>query len=133
MTIGFTGTRKGLTGAQLASLKSILSDKVGCEFHHGDCIGADAQAHDAAVCLGLIPVIHPPTDRSARAFKSAKRIEPCHDYLDRNKNIVYSSATLIAAPGETTEKLRSGTWSTVRFARKLGRRLTIIFPDGTIK
>jgi hypothetical protein len=29
--------------------------------------------------------------------------------------------------------MRSGTWSTVRFARYVGKRVYLIRPDGTVK
>ena len=53
-------------------------------------------------------------------------------YLDRNKDMVRETAWLIAAPAEPEEQLRSGTWSTIRFARKLGKPVFLIFPDGTV-
>ena len=50
------------------------------------------------------------------------------DYLDRNKDIVNNCDLLIAAPKENTEVLRSGTWSTVRYAKQLGVTVVIIEP-----
>ena len=38
---------------------------------------------------------------------------------------------LVACP-KGPEEVRSGTWSTVRFARKRGKRIVIIMPDGTV-
>jgi hypothetical protein len=131
MKIGFTGTRRGMTDAQIAALRSLLLSSSG-EFHHGDCIGADAQAHDVAVALGFEPVIHPPINPAKRAYKCAQSAHVCEpkEYLARNKDIVRSTEMLIAAPAEDTEQQRSGTWSTVRFARKLGRKIWIILPNG---
>lgn len=131
MKIGFTGTQEGMTSRQLRSFSLALTCYAG-EFHHGDCIGADAQAHDAAVILGFEPVIHPPDNPSKRAFKVAKRIMPTFPYLVRNKNIVDNTNMLIATPKEKEEQLRSGTWSTVRYARKKRRPITLVYPDGTV-
>ena len=131
MRIGFTGTQQGMTPAQRSVLTSFLVVHEG-ELHHGDCIGADAQAHDHAKDFGLVTVIHPPTKADKRAFKEADRVLAPKPYLDRNKDIVRETEMLIAAPATMTEELRSGTWSTVRFARKLGRRVYVILPDGTI-
>jgi len=39
---------------------------------------------------------------------------------------------MIATPGEVDEQLRSGTWSTVRFARKQGKPVHVILPDGRV-
>ena len=49
-------------------------------------------------------------------------------YLERNKEIVASSNLLIACPVGDKEELRSGTWSTVRFARKICTELVIVYP-----
>lgn len=128
---GFTGTQRGMTAAQRDALRDYLRGIRG-EFHHGDCIGADSQAHDIALECGYTIVLHPPSNPSRRAWRRAetKRIE--RPYLNRNKYIVSETITLIAAPGEDKEQLRSGTWSTVRFARKQGKCVVIIFPDGAV-
>jgi len=39
---------------------------------------------------------------------------------------------LIAASANAVEHLQSGTWSTVRYARRSGRPISIIRPDGTV-
>lgn len=93
--------------------------------HHGDCIGADAQAHDAARALGYHIVLHPPTNPSRRAYCSADEEAPPLEYLARNKRIVESSELLIAGPSGP-ERVRSGTWSTVRYARSLHLSVIIL-------
>ena len=129
--IGFTGTQQGMTDIQKLRLRTILQASQGTEFHHGDCMGADAEAHDIALELGLIPVIHPPKNPSKRAFKPATTILPPKEYLDRNHNIVDGTQLLVACPKETEEQLRSGTWATIRYAKKTNKNRYIIFPDGT--
>jgi hypothetical protein len=54
-------------------------------------------------------------------------------YRVRNRDIVRDTETLIATPSEPVELLRSGTWSTVRFARKLGRAVWVILPNGNLR
>lgn len=132
MRLGFTGTQKGMTRLQRITLEKYLVDNGG-EFHHGDCIGADGEAHDLAVYYAWSPIIHPPSNPEKRAFKKSGRIGHPMPYLDRNRIIVSETDALIATPGEYKEQLRSGTWSTIRYARKLKRKIIIIFPDGSVK
>jgi predicted Rossmann fold nucleotide-binding protein DprA/Smf involved in DNA uptake len=129
---GFTGTSRGMSEAQKNRVRNFLSNKKG-EFHHGDCIGADDEAHDIAVELGLGAVIHPPINSVYRAWKQGWITKGPLPYLDRNKVIVRSTEILIATPGEMVEQLRSGTWSTIRYARKLERPICIIYPNGNLR
>lgn len=134
--VGFTGTQRGMTDEQTAVVRAVLyglrSHRDCTYFHHGDCVGADAQSHDIATDLKYWPIIHPPSNPSKRAWCEA-RLEDFREprpYLDRNKDIVRESHVMVAAPGDVEEQLRSGTWSTVRFARKLNREIILVFPDG---
>ena len=49
MIIGFTGTRYGMTQSQALQLTQLLAElhsQHGVqEFHHGACVGSDAEAH----------------------------------------------------------------------------------------
>ena len=130
MRVGFTGTREGMTAPQRATLHKLLLEFEGGEFHHGDCLGADAEAHDIAAEL-YTTVIHPPLRATCRAFKSGNVVLQKQDYLERNKDIVDNTALLIAAPKTLREEHRSGTWSTVRYARKNDKQVIIIYPDGS--
>lgn len=134
--IGFTGTRHGMTQAQRAAVYEFLYTREGGEFHHGDCIGADAEAHDVAAMAGFDPndggiVVHPPTDPKARAFKTCSIVLDPLPYLVRNRAIVDETSWLIATPAEAVEQARGGTWYTVRYARSLKKNLRIFLPDGT--
>lgn len=137
MNIGFTGTQIGLTAAQGRTLFSILQglrDDLGYrEFHHGDCIGADEQAHHIARNLGLKIVIHPPLYGKKRAYCKGDFCHEPMEYLERNQEIVNESNILVATPKEDTEQLRSGTWSTVRRAKKKGIHVIIIKPNGEME
>lgn len=138
--VGFTGSRDGMTKEQLASVRELMRVLRPKEAHHGDCVGADAYFH--AVCLDeYIPliVIHPPDKDGLREFcgkgplaKSTLVLRNPLPYLDRNKNIVNACQLLIACPKEVEEQQRSGTWSTVRYAKKQGVDINVIQPDGTI-
>lgn len=137
MHIGFTGTQKGMTDKQLGELTRWLQqlhNRGYRTFHHGDCVGADEEAHDIAVSLDYDIVIHPPLNESKRAFCDSKHVdvnvvvhEP-KEYLQRNHDIVDTCAEMVACPAEITEQVRSGTWATVRYARKRKKPLIILQP-----
>ena len=143
MNIGFTGTRQGMTQAQWHWTKrEILALKLDYEntFHHGCCVGADEQAHrivrDHIAKMGVWNwgiVLHPPqyTKHKALCLGEVAQWRP-KPYLDRNRDIVNCSDILIAAPAGP-EVRRSGTWSTVRYARKCGKPIIIIYPDGRVE
>jgi hypothetical protein len=75
--------------------------------------------------------VHPPDDDTRRAYCGVHpaRLAAPKPYLMRNKDIVDQTSILVAAPKGPEEK-RSGTWATVRYARKLGRPIYICYPDG---
>jgi hypothetical protein len=133
MIVGFTGSRKGMTGKQAAKVLEILIQLQPEEGHHGDCLGGDVQFHDLCRMAGVPVVIHPPEDPSYRAFcKGAIRVEPERPYLVRNKIIVDTVDILLAGPKENHEpspQRGQGTWSTVRYARRAGRRMRIVWPE----
>jgi len=127
MIAGFTGTQTRMTTKQFDCLLELLKEHKITEFHHGDCIGADATAHDIVVELNIRTVIHPPIKSFKRAFKKGDEILPMDDYLSRNRAIVNAVEIMLACP-KGPEELRSGTWSTIRYARKVGKPVTIIMP-----
>lgn len=130
--IGFTGTQRGMTVQQKRKLRELLWDYD--ELHHGDCIGSDDEAHDIALGHGLRIVVHPPSIPTKRAFRTSfHEIRPEQHYNTRNHNIVDETSELIATPAEFEEQLRSGTWATIRYAVKQGKKVTIIFPDGFVR
>ena len=137
MILGFTGTQVGMTELQREALIRVLRVYDITEFHHGDCIGADAQAHESVVThTSSRIVIHPPADERKRAWCHTKVVATTvsvlapKPYLDRNKDIVNASEGMLAAP-RGPEELRSGTWSTIRYARKCSKKVLIVWPDGT--
>lgn len=129
--VGFTGTRQGMSDHQKAELRRamVLAEMDGIEncLHHGDCKGADEEAHAIAVELGWDIVIHPPTKRIMRAYcGDGALILPPMDYLARDQEIVRVSGFIFAAPKSDKEEQRSGTWYTVRYARKMGKRVILL-------
>nr|WP_145982991.1 hypothetical protein [Pseudonocardia sp. AL041005-10] len=133
--VGFTGTRNGMTTPQAAAVHIALVRlrETGARFfHHGDCLGADDRAATIAHDLGYIVVAHPPNNTRARAWGYYDQIRPPHAYLVRNRHIVDECSWLIGCPATVRHELRSGTWSTIRLARDLRRRLTIVAPNGLL-
>jgi hypothetical protein len=131
--IGFTGTRRGMTEAQKDWFWEFLRSLgvMPFEFHHGDCEGADHDAHRLASELTHCRiVIHPPIKKFARMFLNGDEIRPVKDFLDRNKDIVNETEILVGMPGEDEEQLRSGTWSTIRYARKSLKPTRVVGPSG---
>lgn len=134
VSVSFTGTRKRISLSQEALLLDLLNAESFTEYHHGDCIGADKQFHDLIVsrlknCYSHNALfIHPPKDNKHRAFCKEGTILPEKPYLERNKDIVDASSLLIAMPHKDDEinKQRSGTWSTIRYAKKQKKDIIII-------
>ena len=132
--VGFTGTQRGMTEHQKRELRqwlNILKNHGKTHFHHGDCVGADIEASTIASELGFKIVLHPPENQSKRAFCSnAVEVMQAKPYLERNHDIVDAVEEMIACPGEPNEVLRSGTWATIRYARRSRAKLLIIRPEG---
>jgi len=127
MRVGFTGTREGMSQQQKEQFVVKLYELNPTEFHHGDCIGADADAHD--IVREFFPdvkvVIHPPSKTTTQAFKKGDESRVPAPYIMRDKDIVDETVHLIGAP-LGPEKIRSGTWTTIRYARKTNKPHTIL-------
>lgn len=136
--IGFTGSRKGMTESQTAAIHNQIQElnrkhtEERLEAHHGDALGADTQFHAICQEVGVAVVIHPSVDTTDRAFNEGAREErPPQKFRQQSRSIVDSCDVLLAAPDGLKERLRgSGTWMTVRVARKAKRSIVLCFPDG---
>jgi hypothetical protein len=131
--VGVTGTRRGMINPQRVEFRRFLSTLTVDQFHHGDCVGTDEEAHQ--YCRELQPnariYVHPPKDPKLRAWCHGDIILPEEDYLARNLNIVAVSNILIACPKMMTEEFRgSGTWHAIRAARRMKTNVVIIYPSG---
>lgn len=138
ITVGFTGTQHGMKIVQLRALQQFMMQHFWewKDVAHGDCDGADEEFH--LLCRELFPDlpihIFPPEIDTHRAYcKGAKVVHPPKPFLERNHDIVDSSDFMLAAPLTMREVLRSGTWATVRYARKKGRGIAIFLPDGSVQ
>lgn len=120
MILGVSGSRGFVWNERRASkLYDFMVMRRVTELHHGCCTGWDAQAHFLAEMLSIKTVLHPPENGKLVEVLSGDVILPAKPYLDRNKDIVDAVDYLIAAP-DGPERQRSGTWSTVRYAKKVG-------------
>jgi hypothetical protein len=135
MRIGFTGTREGLSEKQWKDVLDffVKYGKNITEFHHGDCVGADADAHWIATAhIGLDKIwVHPPEAAQWRAFCKSPHIARPLGYLARNLSIIRSVDRMIACPKEEFEpaqKRGAGTWHAIRHARAQGKPVLIVTP-----
>src|SRR3990167_9767603 len=102
MKLGFTGTQKGSTHKQMLQFIEFLERHKTeiTEFHHGDCMGADEEAH--YIVQELFPkikiIIHPPYNPKKRAYCVGGFIARPKDYIERNHNIVDMTDILFAMP-----------------------------------
>lgn len=120
MKVGFTGSQIGMSQHQKEQFILELQKLELTEFHHGDCVGADGEAHD--IVRAFFPeariVGHLPLSNAKRAFKSCDEYRDPLPYLERDHNIVEETEFLIGAPKQNIEVMRSGTWATIRQSRK---------------
>jgi hypothetical protein len=135
MILSFTGTRKGMNEVQKELFQQLVDEINPKVFVHGDCDGADEDAHNIIVSKGNIEIHKRPcTFDNQRAFTKEGTCVAEPEYaLDRNKKIVDDGEILIATPGENKEVLRSGTWSTIRYASKTNKPVVIIYPNGKVE
>lgn len=133
--LGFSGTQVGMSYSQVDWFGGFILRNNPSFFHHGICIGSDFQAHN--IVRSLLPkcviVGHPPTNTSKMALGVRCDImrEP-KPYLERNHDIVDESERFVGMPRYAYEELRSGTWATIRYARRRheqGQHLSITIVD----
>ncbi len=139
MNVGFTGTRELLAEPQYQALLAVLIELEPDELHQGCCVNGDEAA--TVIASFELPrrpwiVAHPPTDTklvsAASLMFSDEKRKPL-PYLARNRAIVDATSILVACPKGPEEMQGSGTWATIRYARRLGRATKIIWPNGQIK
>jgi hypothetical protein len=128
MIIAFTGNRYGLTEEQKTGIKNILArtDKP-VTVLHGDCVGADTDFHNLCSDLEIDIHVFPPDDDKLRGFNQGSVIMRPRPYLKRNEDMIKKCDMLIACPTDKNKEiLRSGTWATIRKARKLNKTIHVL-------
>ncbi len=126
MIVGFTGTQLGMSQKQRDALRKLLTRLGPRELHHGDCIGADAEANEIAIDLGIRTIGHPPKNPKKRAYCECNMWYAPKEYIQRNHLMVDMCDHIIVAPKSDTQIIRSGTWATYRYAIKHERPTTIL-------
>lgn len=151
----FTGTQGQHTREQKDALNQLFRElkysalELGfvVHLHHGVCVGLDNLADRLAFLNGITRELHPginpkyPQDISKRAMGCYLRmgfiLHEAKPFLVRNKEMVdVVGSTLIAAPAQNGleyEQVRSGTWSTIRYARKKSKNIIYVWPDGRVE
>lgn len=145
MKIGFTGTRRGMTNAQRFTLGGLLVFDLCTKplhFHHGACKGADVEATMLVRQLDpdVYVVAHP--GRSAmggddewldrRVVELSNEVRCVRTHFASNRDIVDETDELIACPCDMIEQPKGGTWYTIRYAWKRRKKVTIVWPDGSL-
>ena len=101
------------------------------DFTHGGAIGADTDAHGILSQIeGFEVFVRPCSDERYWYwidFGVINIFQP-KSPLERNEDIVNDGEILIACPSRLGEELRSGTWATVRYARKVGKPVIVLDP-----
>lgn len=145
MRISFTGTRKGMTPAQIYAVSRLLRQSKPVEVHHGDCVGADDEF--AALCA-VFPfpneiIAHPgkstggPNEHPLRAHNPHNtKTLPVRPYFARNRDmvdlLVGEGDFLLACPGEMEWSSSGGTSYTAGYAKEKGKTVVTVWPDGTV-
>ena len=145
MKYGFTGSRVGPFAAQRIALTEFVlgsgDDSAIKEWHHGCCSGSDEFSHKiakAAMPIVDLIVLHPPINPSSEMKYAEWDYVNClwwprRDYLMRDRDIVNECDELVATPSGPEKFRGSGTWYTIRYAIKSGKKVNIIWPDGSFE
>ena len=139
MRLAFTGTRAGMTVPQMEVIEDLLRNRTEWKAHgNGLCLGADTQMF--TLVLNLRPDMARkgfpsdiPTAQARHYYDQCHELDPIRPPLERNQVMVdwaTGGGLLLATPKEKVEQLRSGTWATVRYARKADLPIIFVFPDG---
>jgi hypothetical protein len=135
---GFTGTRDGMNNKQKEQIEKLLQNDVNkgkkITVIHGDCVGADEDFHNICQSISedIIIRIYPGYNKfenennKLRANCKGDYIAKSRPYLDRNRDIVNDCDILIGCPKSNVEEQRSGTWYTIRYARKIEKQSIVI-------
>ena len=131
MKIAFTGTQQGMSANQKEELRALLRGHKPVMGIHGGCIGADAEFHDIfrEECPDKLIWQFPCNIDGKRAEVYGDIIELQRPPLRRNHLMVDECDLLVAGPKTLEEVLRSGTWATIRYAKKTHKKVIMLRPE----
>lgn len=148
LRLGITGSRELLTERQEYHLGLLIHTAMRMttgtrEFHHGCATGADETGHQYAMTVPGIQIHgHPGHGNNNRSpWQMVIRVDDfallhgTRPYKVRNHDIVQTIHLLIACPqyAETNPlSARSGTWQTVRLARRAHKPIIIVTSYGQV-
>jgi len=140
MKLGFAGTVRGMTDAQLAAFKSWIEPIAGqvAEFRSGGCIGADEHA-TAIVCETTAAqiILHRQNRKKNESAKcvavAASTFTPPAKPDLRNAALVDAVDVMVLAPRRRGLDQNGGTFGALRYAKWRGKPLVIIWPDGEVE
>ena len=136
--IGMTGNRDGLSPEQRRIFESLLANDMQnvfgqqISFHHGDCVGSDADTHHIAKSMGAFVIVHPPENPTLRAYCEGHATRVEKGYFARNRDIVNESLKMYGFPSHKNEK-KGGTWYTIKYSVSQHVPVTIIYSDGSVE
>lgn len=139
--ITFTGTRKGMTPEQRATLVKLLNDYRPEVLLNGAARGSDQECLEVLVKMKLpirvevFPASIETRDEARTILKSygpPVSWHPIFSPMHRNKLMVEVSDLVIATPVGDTEESQGGTWGTIRLAAKYRVRTVVIWPSGAV-
>jgi len=133
---GFSGTRAGMSHTQYEIIRVCLSIGKPAIVRHGGAHGSDTEFHALwrEECPLRFADIWPADQARVKLFDGQDHVamNSVRPPLTRNEEIVKRSTFLIAAPHSQKEELRSGTWTTVRMARRIHVPVLIVWPNGVM-
>lgn len=139
MKIGFLGTLRGFTPLQRDAFIDLIKSMDIDEFHHGDCIGSDEQAHDIIrlIAPGCEINIHPPAAELHRAHCEGDVDFMELNYIKRNYEIIDFADIIIACPDEGIDRSRrtgpNNPWRALEYVDDMEKHTFIISKTGEIE
>jgi len=139
--VGFAGSRRGLTEAQRRALRDLLAELRPRELHHGGEAGAN---EELLAIIGGLPsdgavgpprVFCRPADGGEGASPAASGdvvLRP-RPRRERDLALVAACRLLVACPPDAPERRGSRVWVLVRRARRAGKPVHIVWPDGRVE
>lgn len=138
-----TGSETGGTAAQQHALRVLIRGLKPQKLIQGCCVGIDTLACLITIqerCASWGSQIEgwpandvSPAKRSDWAIGVCTQVCEWLPALDRDDRMAERADLVAAVPDTDDEALRSGTWATVRRARRRGKLTFVIRQDGTVR